>query len=263
MALSAILAILPAHGFAEALPPALLEKTTWTFSDAPVDEADLTAILQAGLNADSAMNEQPWMFHVITDPEIIAALGGVQAPVMILVSVTDSNPMKLFDAGLACQSMQIAARSMGYGSKIETSPSRMVRNDATDQWAELLGIPSGKMAAAAVYIGHGAEDAVVKAVFRYDGKPAVQLRAFGARKGITKEQAIRGQVLDDMADVDDVMTCFTVGSDKPVDAGNQPFRVIREAPLSFFVQVIVLHVDDEQSILHRIASLRGIPVSSA
>lgn len=168
MTLLAILAILPVHAFAEALPPALLEKTTWAFSDAPVDEADLTAILQAGLNADSAMNEQPWMFHVITDSETIEALGGVKAPVMILVSVTDSNPMKLFDAGLACQSMQIAARSLGYGSKIETSPARMVRNDATGQWAELLGIPAGKMASAAVYIGHRAEDAVSSASTRFN-----------------------------------------------------------------------------------------------
>ena len=168
MALLAILGILPAAAYAEALPPALLEKTTWIFSDEPVDEADLTAILQAGLNTDSAMNEQPWMFHVITDPETIAALGGIQVPVMILVSVTDSNPMKLFDAGLACQSMQIAARSLGYGSKIETSPARTVRGDTSGHWAEMLGIPAGKMAAAAVYIGHREEDAVSSASTRYD-----------------------------------------------------------------------------------------------
>ena len=61
----------------------------------------------------SAINEQPWVITVITDPEIIAQLADTseraQAPVMILVSVTSSNEMKILDAGLATQSMQIAA----------------------------------------------------------------------------------------------------------------------------------------------------------
>ena len=135
------------------------EKTTWDFTDEPVDEDDLRTILQAGLNTDSAMNEQPWMFHVITDADLIAELSGrTKTPVVVVISVSDGNQMKLFDAGLAAQNIQIAARSLGYGSKIETSPTRMIRNDQSGTWDQRLGIPEGKTAAATVYIGHKASD---------------------------------------------------------------------------------------------------------
>ena len=138
-------------------------KTNWNFTAAPVDENDLHTILEAGVNTASAINEQPWVITVVTDPQIIAQLGDTastkQAPVMILISVTDGNEMKILDAGLATQSMQIAARALGYATKIETTAARTVRNDRSGQWAELLGIPSDKACRAALFIGHADEDA--------------------------------------------------------------------------------------------------------
>lgn len=149
-------------------------KTNWYFTDDPVDENDLHTILEAGVNTASAINEQPWVITVITDPEIIAQLAdtpeSAKAPVMILVSVTSSNEMKILDAGLATQSMQIAARALGYATKIETAPARMVRNDRSGQWAEKLGIPADKAARAALFIGHADEkiDSVSSASVRND-----------------------------------------------------------------------------------------------
>ena len=138
-------------------------KTNWNFTDEPVDEGDLHAILEAGVNTASAINEQPWVITVVTDPEIISQLGDTastrQVPVMILVSVTSGNEMKILDAGLATQSMQIAARALGYATKIETTAARTVRNDHSGKWAELLGIPSDKACRAALFIGHADEDA--------------------------------------------------------------------------------------------------------
>ena len=138
-------------------------KTNWNFTDDPVDEDDLHTILEAGVNTASAINEQPWVITVVTDPEIIAQLGDTastqQAPVMILVSVTNGNEMKILDAGLAAQSMQIAARALGYATKIETTAARTVRNDLSGKWAGLLGIPSDKACRAALFIGHADEDA--------------------------------------------------------------------------------------------------------
>ena len=122
----------------------------------------------------SAINEQPWVITVITDPEIIAQLAdtseSAKAPVMILVSVTSSNEMKILDAGLATQSMKIAARALGYATKIETAPARMVRNDRSGKWAEQLGIPADKAARAALFIGHAGEeiDSVSSASVRND-----------------------------------------------------------------------------------------------
>ena len=49
--------------------------TTQAFTDEPVAEADLTAILQAGLQATSAMNSQPWYFAVVTNQDVMAEIG--------------------------------------------------------------------------------------------------------------------------------------------------------------------------------------------
>ncbi len=50
--------------------------TTQAFSADPVDEADLQLILQAGLNATSAINQQPWYFAVVTNQDVMAQLSG-------------------------------------------------------------------------------------------------------------------------------------------------------------------------------------------
>ena len=149
-------------------------KTNWNFTAEPVDENDLHTILEAGVNTPSAINEQPWAITVVTDPDIIAELGDTpstrQAPVMILVSVTNSNEMKILDAGLATQGMQIAARALGYATKIETTAARTIRNDHSGKWTELLKIPSDKACRAALFIGYADEsaDAVSSASTRND-----------------------------------------------------------------------------------------------
>ena len=45
--------------------------TTQYFTDEAVSEADMETIVQAGINAPSAMNGQPWHFSVITDAEVL------------------------------------------------------------------------------------------------------------------------------------------------------------------------------------------------
>ena len=158
------------HGTAESRQSDILSvlteaKTNWSFTSEPVDEQDLHSILEAGVNTASAINEQPWDIAVITDRNLIARLadtpGSAAAPVMILVSVTSSNEMKILDAGLVTQTMQITARILGYATKIETAPARTVRNDSTGNWAEQLGIPADKLARAALFIGHADDSADV------------------------------------------------------------------------------------------------------
>ena len=49
-------------------------KTTQYFTDEPVAAEDIEKILEAGVNAPSAMNTQPWHFTAITDGEILEQL---------------------------------------------------------------------------------------------------------------------------------------------------------------------------------------------
>ena len=45
--------------------------TTQYFTDAPVAQKDIETIVQAGIQAPSAMNTQPWHFSVITDAAVL------------------------------------------------------------------------------------------------------------------------------------------------------------------------------------------------
>ena len=50
--------------------------TTQAFAADPIPEEDLNTILEAGLSATSAINQQPWFFAVITDKDLMNELGG-------------------------------------------------------------------------------------------------------------------------------------------------------------------------------------------
>lgn len=52
----------------------LNSKTTQAFTQEDLAEEDLNTILLCGINAQSAMNSQPWHFSVLTDDETLAAL---------------------------------------------------------------------------------------------------------------------------------------------------------------------------------------------
>ena len=61
--------------FAESAVSVILSTgTTQAFTADPVDQADLELILQAGLTATSAINQQPWFFAVVTNPDVMAEL---------------------------------------------------------------------------------------------------------------------------------------------------------------------------------------------
>ena len=49
--------------------------TTQAFTEEAVSKEDLTVILQAGLNATSAINQQPWHFVAVTNQDIMEELG--------------------------------------------------------------------------------------------------------------------------------------------------------------------------------------------
>lgn len=50
--------------------------TTQAFTDEPVSDEDLNTILRAGLSAASAINQQPWFFVAVRDPEVIGKISG-------------------------------------------------------------------------------------------------------------------------------------------------------------------------------------------
>lgn len=167
--------------------------TTQAFTDEAVPDEDIETIVQAGLAAASAINQQPWHFAVITNAEVMAEIAGGSAmpagmtpaadgeeaassgasssapaasasakaalgdsPVAIVLYMNEgtASPNASFDCGLACQNMVIAASSLGYGAKIVSSPTITLNGENHDALCEKLGVDPAYQAVAVLLIGH-------------------------------------------------------------------------------------------------------------
>jgi nitroreductase len=97
-----------------------------TYKREPIPDADLRQILEAGHQAPSAANRQPWHFVVVGDPE--QKLRVAQAcnnqmwmadAAYILVAVGQPPVTAKWykvDVAIALQTMVLAAKSLGYGT---------------------------------------------------------------------------------------------------------------------------------------------------
>jgi nitroreductase len=97
----------------DTLTTILERRSVRTYKNEPIPAADLKQILEAGHQAPSAANRQPWHYVIVGDPAqkarvayIIVAVGRPQ--------VTE----KWFkvDVAIALQTMVLAAASLGYGT---------------------------------------------------------------------------------------------------------------------------------------------------
>jgi nitroreductase len=89
----------------------------------PVPEATVRRIVEAGRLTGSAMNEQPWHFIVVKNPETLRRLGALarsgtyvsEAPLAVVVAV-EKTRFAVSDASRAIQSMLLTAWADGVGS---------------------------------------------------------------------------------------------------------------------------------------------------
>jgi nitroreductase len=110
------------------------------FSDQPVPEETIRAILNAGRRAQSSKNGQPWHFVVIRDKAKLkelstcGAYAGHLAGAAFAVALVASEPAD-FDLGQAADAMQLLAWDQGVGSCIASiyEPERA---------RAILGIPA-------------------------------------------------------------------------------------------------------------------------
>jgi nitroreductase len=139
------------------------------YTDAPVDDKHIEAILEAGRWAPSWSNTQCWRFIVVRDPAVKARLGDTlvplklpnktidnpslktvkTAPVVIVACAelgrsgfnggavaTDKGDWFMFDVALAMQNIALAAHALGLGTV------HVGLFDAKKA-AEILGLPTG------------------------------------------------------------------------------------------------------------------------
>jgi nitroreductase len=119
-----------------------------------IPRADLDRIVQAGINAPSAVNRQPWHFTVVQNQALAKKLVSnlVDGNVLIVVSAQGdgkTNGVQILDCALAVQSIYLAAQALGYGSRIYTGPMDNLNKTLKPE----LGLPSGHSAVALVRVG--------------------------------------------------------------------------------------------------------------
>ena len=128
--------------------------STRNFLTGAIPAADLNAIIQAGVRAPSAANQQPWRFTVVRTLSLVQKIvpQTVEGNVLIVISAVGdgkTNTREIIDCALAVESMYLAAQALGYGSRIYTGPI----NNLNEKLKGDLGIPAGSSAVAIVRIG--------------------------------------------------------------------------------------------------------------
>lgn len=134
-----------------------LKRAVRQFSDQPLSEAAIFAILNAGRRAQSSKNSQPWHFVAITDKTILQELSqcgewaGHLAGAALGVAIVHPDPAErfqiLFDVGQAAAYMQLAAWELGIGSCLATIYQ-------FERARQILGFPSNLHLRIAISFGY-------------------------------------------------------------------------------------------------------------
>ncbi len=105
------------------------QRQTREFTEEPVSDADIQALLETMRWTGSASNTQPWQFLVVRDQAIKNALAGAtqytgwiaNAPLLLIVLTEGSNPnAHAYDLGRVDERILLASQALGLGAGIVT-----------------------------------------------------------------------------------------------------------------------------------------------
>jgi nitroreductase len=134
------------------------------FTDQPVDEAALEAILEVARWTGSSMNSQPWTFIVLRDHEVRRRIGEStryarhvgEAPIAIAIVMPGKDPeTDAYDEGRVAERIMIAASALDLGAGIG-----WVDGEEHAMVDELLGVTPPALMRTIVAIGHPTEAAL-------------------------------------------------------------------------------------------------------
>lgn len=136
------------------------------YQDRPVEPEKITEILHAGMQAPSAVNQQPWEFYVVTNREVIEDLSRVSqyshcvadAPVVIVpVYKVDGIPvpsMAPLDMAIAQENIWLQTDALGLGGVwIGIAPFE----DRMEYVRKVLNLPEGLHPFSLFPLGYPAE----------------------------------------------------------------------------------------------------------
>ncbi|HXR13695.1 MAG TPA: nitroreductase family protein [Solirubrobacteraceae bacterium] len=134
-----------------------------SYTDEPIEPAQLDQILEAARRTPSSRNWQPWDFVVVTDREQLRELAtvwvgaghvaGSAATIALVVPVLETArdaAIAQYDLGQATMSIMIAAADLGIGSGHSAVGDQELAR-------RLLGLPEDRLCAYLVALGHPAD----------------------------------------------------------------------------------------------------------
>ena len=150
-----------------------IRRSVREFTDEKISDDDIKKIIEAGICAPSAMNQQPWEFIVINDKEILNKLSEKLSPlyakssVSIILCMRKNNlksPTRVAQDMSACmQNMMLEATKIGIGSCwIGTYPDPERMNPLIEE----LNIPSNIEPFCGLTLGYPLNEEAFKEVKR-------------------------------------------------------------------------------------------------
>lgn len=146
----------------DAMTAILTRRSVRAYTEAPVSQEHIEALLRAAMAAPSAGNEQPWEFVVITDkaklreiPKVNRFAGMAKnAPLAILTCVSterEKHPGNgVLDVSAATQNILLAAHALGLGA---VWTGVYPEKDRMDGFRQIFALPENIMPLALVVIG--------------------------------------------------------------------------------------------------------------
>jgi nitroreductase len=128
-------------------------RATKEFTDEPVDQQTVEAILDVGRWTGTGGNRQPTEVVVVRDPDLRAKMGewgarpAANAPVVLLLVVSDDGPA--LDEGRMAERLCLGAAALGLGSTVAT-----LKNEGPDEVKKALSIPAQHRARTLVAVGN-------------------------------------------------------------------------------------------------------------
>lgn len=147
------------------------------YNSAQLTDAELDNILKAGLMAPTATNRQELRFTVVKgDNPVLEELDEekrtlrgqekqphnfyYEAPILIFLSAEEGFRWSQVDAGIAVQTMVLAAESLGLGSLIIGCVYDALHGEKEKYFSEKLQIPEGYSFQIALAVGHKTDNKI-------------------------------------------------------------------------------------------------------
>jgi len=148
------------------------------FADTPLTDGQIDDLVSAALSAPSARNLQPWHVVVVKDKALIEEIdsegmkllsaeedktmyetmmsrGGnlfYNAPCMIVI-LSDGSKWGTLDSGILCQTVVLAAQSLGLGTCIVGMAGVPINGPRSEEFRERLKFPEGYTFSIGILIG--------------------------------------------------------------------------------------------------------------